>query len=138
MANWNCSIELSKEAREELWWWFGNIEEVSGFTIKSSPTVSLLHFNHVFHGDALGTGMFLGMLRNNLVTLESEPFSKEEAAKSSTFLEVKVFWHFYMKTDLTPFKKASILQYTDSKVAEHILTYGSKIQKYRSLYSTLL
>ena len=31
-----------------------------------------------------------------------------------------------MKTDLTPFKKASILQYTDLKAAEHILTYGSK------------
>ena len=109
-ANWNCSIVLSKEAREELWWWVGNIEEVSGFTMKSSPMVSLLHFNHVFHRDASGTGMFLGMLRNNLITLVSKPFSEEEAAKSSTFCEVKVFWHFYMKTDLTPFRNASILQ----------------------------
>ena len=54
-ANWNCSIVLSKEAREELWWWFGNIEEVSRFTMKSRASVSLLHFNHMFHGDALGT-----------------------------------------------------------------------------------
>ena len=80
--------------------------------------MSLLHFDHVLHGDASGTGMFLEMLRNNPVTLVSKPFSEEEAAKSSTFCEVK--------TNLASFKNASILQYTDSKVAKHILTYGSK------------
>ena len=31
-----------------------------------------------------------------------------------------------MKTNLTPYRKALILQYTDSNVAEHILTYRSK------------
>ena len=31
-----------------------------------------------------------------------------------------------MQTNLLSFKNASILQYTDSKAAKHILTYGSK------------
>ena len=53
-----------------------------------------------------------------------------------------------MKTDLTPFKKASILQYTDSKAAEHIFTYGSRnldiqkmvfniVSKYKKFYIQL-
>ena len=55
-----------------------------------------------------------------------EPFSEGDIAKISTFREVKVFWTFYMKTNLLPFKNSSILQYTDNKLIEHILTFGSR------------
>ena len=77
-----------------------NIEDVSGFTMKSSPTVSSLHFKHILHEDASGEGMYLGMIRNQAVTLESEPFTEAEASKSSTYREVRVFWHFFTKTNL--------------------------------------
>ena len=66
------------------------MEEILGFTMMTSPTVSLLQFQHIFHGDALNTGMYLGMIRNNAVTLASELFAEEETAKSSTYREVKV------------------------------------------------
>ena len=59
----DMQFRISNKKMEEikdliLWWWVGNIEEVSGFTMKSSPTVSSLHFNHVLHGDSSRTGMF--------------------------------------------------------------------------------
>ena len=38
-----------------------------------------------------------------------------------------------MKTKLLPFKNSSILQYTDNKVAEHILTYKSKNPEIQTL-----
>ena len=84
-------VILDIEARKELLWWVNNIEEWSGFTMKLSPTVSLLQFQHIFHGDASNTGIYLGMIRNNAVILVIEPFTEEEAAKSSTYREVKVF-----------------------------------------------
>ena len=59
--------------------------------MKSSQTVSLLHFKHILHGDASGTGMYLGMIRNQAVTLISELFTDVEAAKSSTYSKEKVF-----------------------------------------------
>ena len=46
-ANGNCSVTLDVEARIDLLWWVENIEEISGFTMKSSPTVSSLQFQHV-------------------------------------------------------------------------------------------
>ena len=61
-----------------------NIEDVSGFTMKTSPTVSSLHFQNIWHGDASGLGMYLGMIRNQAVILVSEPFTEAEASKSST------------------------------------------------------
>ena len=84
-ANENCMVVLDENSKKELVWWIVNIDEVSGFTMKSSPTVSLLHFKHILHGDASGTGMYLGMIRNQAITLVSEPFTEEEAAKSSTY-----------------------------------------------------
>ena len=94
--------------------------------MKSSPTVSLLHFKHILHGDASGTGMYLGMIRNQAVTLVSEPFTEEEAAKSSTYREVRVFYHFFTRTNLLPFRNLSILQFTDNKSTDHILTFSSR------------
>ena len=70
--------------------------------------------------------MYPGMIRNQAVTLVSEPFTEAEASKSSTYREVRVFWHFFTKTNLLPFKNLSILQFTDNKSAEHILTFGSR------------
>ena len=37
-----------------------------------------------------------------------------------------MFYHFFTKTNLLPFKNSSILQFTDNKSAEHILTFGSR------------
>ena len=70
--------------------------------------------------------MYLGMIRNQAVTLVSEPFTEAEASKSSTCREVRVFWHFFTKTNLLPFKNSNILQFTDNKSAEHILRLGSR------------
>ena len=103
-----------------------NVEDVSGFTMKTSPMVSSPHFQNILHGDASGVGMYLGMIRNQAVTLISELFTSTEVTKSSTYREVRVFWSFYMKTNLVPFMNSSILQYTDNKSAEHILTFGSR------------
>ena len=94
-ANWNCTVVLDDSVKKELVWWIVNIEDVSGFTMKSSPTVSSLHFKHVLHRDASGLGMYLAMIRNQAVTLVSELFTEEEAAKNSTYREVKVFYHFF-------------------------------------------
>ena len=67
--------------KKELLWWILNIEDVLGFTMKTSPTVSSLHFQHILHGDVSGVGMYLGMIRNQAVTLVSEPFTEAEASK---------------------------------------------------------
>ena len=64
-------------------------------TIKVNPSVKTLHFEYILHGDALGKGMYLGMLRNDATTLVRKPFSENDTAKSSTFREVKVFWTLY-------------------------------------------
>ena len=94
-ANWNCTVVLDDNAKKELIWWIVNIDEVSGFTMNSSPTVSLLHFKHILHGDASGVGMYLGMIRNQAVTLVSESFTEAEASKSSTYREVSVLALLY-------------------------------------------
>ena len=107
-----------------------NVEDVSGFTMKTSPMVSSPHFQNILHGDASGVGMYLGMIRNQAVTLISEPFKSTEATKSLTYKELWVFWSFFMKTNLVPFKNSSILQYRYNKSADHILTFGSRNPKF--------
>ena len=87
-------VTLDDNAKKDLCWWVTNIEEVSRFTMKSSPTVSSLHFQHILHGDASSSGMYLGMIRNEAVTLISKPYTEEESSKSSTFREMRVFCHF--------------------------------------------
>ena len=72
---------MLKNAKKELCWWLSNIEDVSGFTMKINPTVSSLHFQHIFHGDASEVGMYLGMIRNQAVTLVSEPFQAQRRIK---------------------------------------------------------
>ena len=80
-----------------------NIEDVSGLTMKTSPMVSSLQFQHILHGDVSGVGMYLGMIRNQALTLISEPFTEAEMSKSSTYREVQVFWDL-IKTNLLPLK----------------------------------
>ena len=125
-SNWNCSVHLDDAAKNEMIWVMANIDDVSGFTIKVNPSVKILHFQYILHGDASGTGMYLGMIRNQALALVREPFTEEEAAKSSTYREIKVFYHFFTRTNLLPFRNSSILQFTDNKSAEHILTFGSR------------
>ena len=111
---WHSSVTLDEFSGRELIWWLMNIDEISGFTMKTDPSVLVLSYNYVFHGDASGTGLFLGMIRDKKITLLSQPFSPEDCLKSSTFREVSVFWGFYMKSNLEPFKNSSIHHYTDS------------------------
>ena len=125
-ANWNCRVCLDEAAKTEIVSWVTNIDDVSGFTIKISPSVQTLHFEHILHRDASGEGTYLGKICNEATTLVSEPLLETDVTKSSTFYEVKVFWAFFMKTNLLPFRNASILQFTDNKAAENILTFGSR------------
>ena len=94
--------------------------------MKTDPCLQILLYQHVLHRDASGTGVFFGKIRKSLETLLSKPFTKVEASRSSTFIEIRVFWKFYMKTDLTPYKNSSILHFTYSKATKHIITYGSR------------
>ena len=57
----------------------------------------------------------------------------EDCLKSSTFREVSVFLNFFMQSNLEPFKNSSILHYTDSKAAEHIITFGSRNPEIQSM-----
>ena len=53
--------------------------------MKIEPSIKTLLYEHILHGDASETRMFLGKIRNRLETLISEPFSKEDASRSSTY-----------------------------------------------------
>ena len=62
--------------------------------MKIELSVKTLSYEHILHGDASGTGMFLGKIRNGSETLISEPFSEEDASRSSTYREIIMFWMF--------------------------------------------
>ena len=70
------------------------MEKVNGFNMKTRVSISPLFFSEVLHGDASGTGVFLGQLRHDRKTLLSEPFNEMEKEKSSTFREVAVSTSF--------------------------------------------
>ena len=56
----------------------------------------------------------------------SEPFTAWEALESSTAREIHVFHRLYTCTDLSEWRNASILHYTDNQAAERIITFGSR------------
>ena len=83
-AMWS-TVFLDDNLRRELIWWLLNINEVFGFTMKANPRVLVLSYHYVFHGDASGTGVFMGMIKDQRRTLLSQPFAAEECLKCSTF-----------------------------------------------------
>ena len=125
-ASWKSWIYLSDQAREELQWWLANLEKINGFNMKTDVSISPLFCSQVLHGDASGTGVFLGQLRDNRETLLSEPFNETEREKSSTFREVAVFHKFYKSDQVENWRGKSILHYTDNAAVARILSYGSR------------
>ena len=118
--SWNSGVMLDNLARRELIWWIVNIEDVLGFTMKIEPSFKTLSNEHILHGEASGTGMFLGKIRIGLEISISQLFTEEDASRSSTYRDIMVFWKFYIKTNLDSYRNSSILCLTDSKAAEHI------------------
>ena len=89
--------------------------------MKTNPSVLVLSYYHILYGDASGTGLFLLLICDKIRTLLSQYFFAEEKLKSSIFRDVCVFWRIYMETNLESYKNSSILHYTDSRAAQHII-----------------
>ena len=123
---WSSYVTLSDSAIFELDWWAGQIDAVNGFTMMPSCTVDPLVYSTHMVGDASAKGMFLGILTSQRRTLVSQPFTLEESLESSTARELRVFYTFYMESNLSEWRNSSILHYTDSRAAESIITFGSK------------
>ena len=130
-SSWQGTITLTADAKEELNFWLGSIDEFNSRHVWRAPSAV-----RVVYSDASSTGFGSYVVQHG-EHIAHRQWSLQETQKSSTWRELRAVSHT-LKVFAGMLSNHRVRWFTDNQNVAHIIQVGSKTMSYRQKHLQFL